>query len=288
MLKRRIIAVLVLLDGIVVQSIGFKRYLPVGSPEICIEFLNEWGIDEIIVLDILASKNKSQPNYSLIKKISSSCLVPLAYGGGINDIDQIHELMHCGVDKIILNSALFDSLELLVKASSIFGSQCMIASIDSKLNSSSFDVFNYKKNTCSDLSVIEWALKLVDHGVGEVFLNDVDRDGAKCGYNIDLVRSLSDLLPVPLICCGGAGNPHHINEVLSKTSVDAVAASNYFHFYEHSVTIAKSLACQSHSIRHETFFTYTSHDIDHQGRLLKLLDDDLTKLLFTPIQKEVI
>ena len=88
MLKRRIIAVLVLLDGIVVQSIGFKRYLPVGSPEICIEFLNEWGIDEIIVLDILASKNKSQPNYSLIKKISSSCLVPLAYGGGINDIDK--------------------------------------------------------------------------------------------------------------------------------------------------------------------------------------------------------
>ena len=132
MLKKRIIASLNILNNIVVQSIGFKKYLPVGKPEIAVEFLNDWGIDEIILLDIGATKNGYKPNLEMIKKVSSFNMVPLTVGGGISNIRDIENLMHCGADKICVNSLLSKDLSEVNKASMIFGSQSIVASIDIK------------------------------------------------------------------------------------------------------------------------------------------------------------
>ena len=132
MLKKRIIATLIVKNGIVVQSIGFGKYLPVGKPQIAIEFLNQWGIDEIVYLDISATKNNIGPDYKAIRESAKMCQVPLTVGGGITNVNQMRELMHCGADKISLNNAVLNDLNLISSAAKVFGNQCIVASVDVK------------------------------------------------------------------------------------------------------------------------------------------------------------
>ena len=130
MLKKRIIASLIVKDNIVVQSIGFNKYLPVGSPSIAIEFLNYWGIDEIIMLDISKTKKNEIPDYPFIKNSSLKCHVPLTYGGGINNLQVIHELMKCGIDKVSFNNSSLTNKRLIKDTAVAYGNQCVVISID--------------------------------------------------------------------------------------------------------------------------------------------------------------
>src|SRR5437899_2670548 len=130
MLKKRIIGCLVVKNGIVVQSIGFNKYLPVGKPTIAVEYLNRWGIDEIVLVDISATKNKQQPNYKMYKELSAKCYVPLAIGGGITHIGQVTELMHCGADKVIINKTALEIPDFISQTARVFGNQCVIIAID--------------------------------------------------------------------------------------------------------------------------------------------------------------
>ena len=130
MLKKRLIANLTVKNGIVVQSFGFKKYLPVGSLAVTVEFLNKWGIDEIIITDISATKENRPPLTELYKNISNRCFVPLTIGGGIRSIDQIHNLLHSGADKIFINNYAIENPDFISKSSKIFGNQCIIVAID--------------------------------------------------------------------------------------------------------------------------------------------------------------
>ena len=288
MLKKRIVSVLVVKDSIVVQSIGFRRYMPLGNPHIAVEFLNQWGIDEIILLDISASRKGREPDFALIRSLAPHCRVPLTVGGGITSLSHIHELMHCGADKVAFNQAALHNPDLLSEAALVFGDQCIVASVDARWVGSCYRVYDYLKGQTLELSPSDLSSRLQANGAGEILLNSVDRDGMKTGFDLDLINQTAAAVTVPLIVCGGAGVPAHFLDALEKTSASAIAAANFFHFFEHSVTITKAMANQSHPIRHETHALYQANDLDIMGRLLKKPDTTLEALLYLKLEKEVI
>lgn len=287
MLKKRVVAAVVVKDRIVVQSINFKKYLPLGKPNITIEYLNSWGIDEIILLDITATRDKRDPDFDMVKVCSEKCFVPLTIGGGINCVEDIDKLMACGADKIALNNAAIYSNDLINEAANKFGSQCVVLSIDALKINNSYKVYDHLNKKALDISPLDLAEKSVDLGVGEIFLNSVDRDGSYLGFDIDLINSICQL-NVPVVCCGGAKNAKDFSMIFEKSNVSGAAASNFFHFTEHSVNITKSAIQKKNKIRIETHANYLDNPIDEFYRLNKKSDKKLKKLLNIKIEKEII
>ncbi len=288
MLKKRIVATLVVKNGIVVQSRNFKRYMPVGKPDIAVEFLDDWGIDEVILLDISASRAGRLPDYAMVRSASARCNVPLTVGGGITSIEHILELMHCGADKVSFNQVALHQPTLIEEAAKLFGDQCIVVSIDALQVDGKYRVYDYLDRNVLKVPVGEFALQMQDRGAGEIFINSVDRDGTKCGFDLDLINAVCSAVTVPVICCGGAGMPQHFIEVLKGTGVSAVAAANFFHFTEHSVTTTKALVSQHIPVRHETHARYVSNLFNTAGRLLKKDDAVLEELLYHKVEKEII
>ena len=288
MLKKRIVAILVVKNGIVVQSRGFNSYMPVGKPAIAMEFLSDWGVDEIILLDISAAKEGRAPDHLMVRNGSVDCHVPLTVGGGITSTDHILELMHSGADKVSFNQAALHRPALLTEAAKLFGNQCVIASIDAVRVADKYFVYDYLQRKALQINVDEFARQLQDRGAGEILINSVDRDGSKSGFDLGLINSVCTAVTVPVICCGGAGNPRHFLDVLENTQASAVAAANFFHFTEHSVTTSKALTASSVPIRHETHARYENNCFDSFGRLLKKDDAELEELLYHRIEKEII
>jgi cyclase len=288
MLKKRVIATLVVKDNIVVQSFNFNKYLPVGKPEIAVEFLNQWGVDEIVYLDISATKNNLEPNFQLIKKVAKKCFVPLIIGGGIKTIDHVKELMQSGADKISLNSTIIHNQNFAEEASTIFGNQCIVASIDAIKVGNKYEIFDYLNNRSTNLEVGDFVTKLEVNGIGEIIINSVDRDGSYKGFDLDLINNVCNNTNVPVICSGGAKTPRHFLEVFQNTNVSGASAANYFHFYEHSVTIAKSFINTAVPLRMESKINYRENRFFDDFRLLKKNDLELEKMLFTKIEKEII
>ncbi len=288
MLKKRIAATLVVKDGIVVQSIGFNKYLPVGKPAIAIEFLNQWGIDEIILLDISATKAGRIPDFKMIKEATKRCYVPLAVGGGITCIDHIKELMHCGADKVSLNHALLNSPALVSVAAHIFGEQCIIASIDAVNIDGHYKVYDYIKKQALQITPSELAEKAQQLGAGEILINSIDRDGSYKGFDLDLINSICQVSNVPVICCGGAKTAADFLKVFTSSKVSAASAANFFHFTEHSVISTKAAINRETTVRLETFATYSDAEFDEDNRLQKKPDEVLDEMLYMRIEKEVI
>ena len=288
MLKKRIIATLVVKNGIVVQSRNFKRYMPIGKPEIAVEFLDDWGVDEIILLDISATRDGRVPDYAMVRTVSARCHVPLTVGGGITSTEHILELMHCGADKISFNQVALHQPTLINEAAKLFGDQCIVVSVDALQVDGNYRVYDYHHRKVLTASVDEFARQMQDRGAGEILINSVDRDGAQCGFDLDLINAVCSAVTVPVICCGGAGTPQHFVKVLEGTEVSAVAAANFFHFTEHSVTTTKALVSQHIEVRHETHARYTSNAFNSAGRLLKKDEAVLEELLYHRVEKEII
>jgi imidazole glycerol-phosphate synthase subunit HisF len=289
-LKRRIIATLIVRDGIVVQSINFRKYLPVGKPDIAIEYLNMWGIDEIVILDISASVNHALKCYGFIEEITRSCFVPVTVGGGVNSIEDMRALMAYGADKIAINSYCFSNPGFISKAASIFGNQCIMVSIDVVGNTLlTYRVYNAAKNIITNIDPIDWAKNVESKGAGEIYLTSVDRDGSKNGFDLELIDMVASNVKIPVIASGGAGNPKHIFEVLNRTNASAVSAANFFHFSEHSVITTKAHLLKNNiDIRLNTHANYANHTFDEDIRLKKHPDGYLQNLLFEKIEKEII
>ena len=287
MLKKRIIATVVVKNGIVVQSINFKKFLPVGKPHIAVEYLNSWGIDEIILLDISATKNKKDPDYEMVKKCSKKCFVPLTVGGGINCIEHIDKLMASGADKIAINNSAIYSSNLIEQAAKKFGDQCVVLSIDAVKKESDYRVYDYLNKKELNISPYEHAMNSIRLGVGEIFLNSVDRDGSYLGFELGLINSLGKLT-VPVVCSGGAKNAEDFSKVFHETNVSGAAAANFFHFIEHCVIITKSAIPKEKQIRIETHANYYENSLNEFYRLNKKSDIKLTELLNIKIEKEII
>jgi cyclase len=288
MLKKRIAATLIVKDGIVVQSIRFKNYLPVGKPAIAIEYLNQWGIDEIILLDISASYKNAVPDYSMIKTASKKCFVPLTVGGGITDIEQMKELLHCGADKVSLNQVLLYKPELITEAALLFGNQCIVASLDAVKTDTGYKVFDYLKKMPLEINPAHFAKELEERGAGEVLINSVDRDGSYHGYDIQLINQVCEAVTVPVICCGGAKSANDFIQAFSETKVCAASAANFYHFTEHSVNCTKTNVLKQVPVRLETYANYSNSTFDGMQRLLKKTDKELEEMLFVKTENEVI
>jgi cyclase len=288
MLKKRVVATLVVKDGIVVQSINFKKYLPVGRPDIAIEFLNQWGIDEIILLDISASSEKRTPDFNMIIMASAKCYVPLTIGGGISKICDIEALMLCGADKISLNQSILHNPGLITKAAKIFGNQCVVASIDAVKTDKGYQVYDYLTGSVLSESPSMLAAKCEDLGAGEILINSVDKDGSYTGYDILLINSVCEAVSVPVIASGGARNANDFINVFQNTKVCAASAANFFHFTEHSVNTTKAVINHIIPVRVESHADYGGNKFSEDMRIIKKDDKELEDMLYMRIEKEII
>lgn len=290
MLKRRVTAVLVVKDQIVVQSIGFRRYLPVGSIDVSVEFLSKWGIDEIILLDISATPQQQAPRFDTIERISSRVFVPLTVGGGITTLQDIRQLVHAGADKVSINAAALAAPRFVTEAADVFGVQCIVVSMDVRRHADGrYEVFGASGNRSTGRDPVEWALDIERLGAGEILVNSIDRDGMKNGYDVELLGKIVDAVRIPVIVCGGVGKVQHFADGIHG-GASAVAAANYFHFTEHSPIVLKSqLVDAGLDIRLDTHARYERCTLEGTtGRLAKRDAEYLKKLRFEYQKDEVI
>lgn len=284
MLKSRVIGVVLVKDGTVVQSIGFRRWLPVGRPEIAISYLDRWGIDEIIVLHI----DGAAPSTETVASYARHCQVPLSVGGGVRDAETVQSIIQAGADKIVLNTAAVTQPLLIDEAAKRFGEQCVVVSIDAREESGRHMAYVEGGRRAAGVEAAALARQCAERGAGEVLVNSIDRDGSKGGYHLDLIRSVVGAVTIPVIACGGAGRPEHLGEALAAGPA-AVAAANFFHFTEHSVILAKSwLAQHGAQVRLDSYVSYAGRELDASQRLARLSEDALDHLRFRYVPEEVI
>lgn len=283
MTKVRLVACLLVRDGLVVQSVGFRRYRPIGRPGIAMEFLARWDVDEIVLLDITATCRGQGPDLEMIAGVSDRCFVPLTVGGGIRSVDDVRAVIRAGADKVCTNAQALADPDFLTRAADTFGSQCVVVSIDAMRHADgALEVFSHGGRRPTGLRPEAWAAEAERRGAGEIFLNSIDRDGSRRGYDIGLIRDVSRAVGVPVVACGGVGRHGDIPAGILEGGASAVAAANIFHFIEHSTIVAKTHMLRAGiDIRLDTAATYTGFVFDEKGRLIRKSEDELDRLVVT-------
>lgn len=238
MLKHRVIPCVLLKDWQLCKSINYSSFRTLGHPTNTARVYNSRNVDELIVLDIDASLNDEEINTEIITDMADECFMPLTIGGGIHTIEDIYKVLNAGADKIAINSKALHDLEFIKKASSIFGSQCIVCSIDVKKVDNVYKVYN-KKEGLLDIDPLELAKQYEEYGAGEILLTSVDYEGSTKGYDIELISLFKDQLEIPIILNGGMGKPHDAVEAINH-GADAVAAAYIFHFSQYTPNDIKS------------------------------------------------
>lgn len=229
----RVIPVLLLQNNGLVKTARFKNPVYVGDPINAVKIFNEKRADELIFLDIDASKNNASPDFEYIESIASECFMPLAYGGGIKTFEDAKRLFDCGLEKIVLNSSLFTNPNLVSEIIETYGQQSVVAAIDVKKTlSGKYCVFRHDVGETLKISANDWIKKVIEMGVGEIMITVVDREGTRKGYDLDFYQHIAACnIPVPVIANGGADEISNFSDVLSLGTVDAVAAGSFFIFH---------------------------------------------------------
>jgi cyclase len=240
MLKKRLIAVLIVNNGRVVQSVRFKHTNAIHYDAVhAIECFNKWAIDEIIILNVARTSESRDQFFDIVLHISGECFVPLTAGGWITDDGHADTLLRCGADKLILNTAFADDLPLVRRLSERYGRQCIVGSMDvMRCEDERITVRVDRGRKDTGIDPIQWACSMVENGAGEIFLNSMDHDGARKGYNLPVLSRICDAVTVPVIAFGGVFTWDHLLEGLTA-GAEAVAAANIFHYTEHSTRKAK-------------------------------------------------
>lgn len=237
MSRKRIIPCLLLNNDRLVKTIKFKNPAYIGDPLNAVRIFNDYEVDELIFLDILASKNRSSIQYSLLENIANECFMPLAYGGGISSVQEAEQLFKIGFEKVVLNTQLFHNWELIRELVQVFGSQAIVASIDVKSNIfGKKKVYMHAKSSYFKDSPSELVSKLESLGVGEIFLTSVDREGTWSGYDLDLISQISTLINIPLIANGGAATTDDFINAIDH-GASAVAAGSMFVFQKKNMGV---------------------------------------------------
>jgi cyclase len=226
----RVVPVLLLKGLGLVKTIQFQNPRYVGDPINAVKIFNAKEVNEIVFLDIQATQ-KNSINFDMIKKISQECLTPLTYGGGVTKLEDIARLFKVGIEKVALNTATLCSPDLVTAASDAYGSQSIIASIDVKQNNHGYEVCVANGRTSTGVDPISYAKKMEALGAGEILLNSIDRDGMMTGYDIPLIRSVSNAVRIPVIACGGAGKLQDMQVAYREGGASAIAAGSIFVFF---------------------------------------------------------
>lgn len=230
MLRTRVMPVLLIDNRQLVKTRKFSSSRYIGDPINTIKIFNDKEVDEVIVLDIGASKAKKEPDYDYLDKLASQCFMPLSYGGGIYTVEQAYKLLNSGIEKIILNKAAVEAPHLITEIAAKVGSQSVVVSIDVKENWFGRQrVFTLGGRHATTLVPAEWAQKVVALGAGEIFLNSIDRDGTRRGYDLNLIKAVATSVSVPLVVCGGANSLMDFRQAVNSGAT-AVAAGSLFVF----------------------------------------------------------
>jgi imidazole glycerol-phosphate synthase subunit HisF len=233
MLKHRIMPILLFKEVGLVKGVGFDSWRRVGTAMQAVKVYNMRQVDELVFLDIAATPSGSAPDFHQIDELADVCFMPMTVGGGVRSLDHVRELLAVGADKVALNTGAIENPDLIAKAADRFGSQCVTLSIDVRRDADgSVEVMSHCGREATGLDPIAWAREVEARGAGEILLGSVDRDGTMTGYDVEMVRAVSDAVGVPVIASGGAGSYEHMADVIETGGADAVAAASIFHFTE--------------------------------------------------------
>jgi len=241
MLSARVIPCLDVDNGRVVKGIKFKEIRDAGDPVLIAKAYEEQGADELVFLDITASSDDRNTMIDVVKRTADTCFMPLTVGGGIRNVQNIRDMLLAGADKVSLNTAAILEPEIINKASSKFGNQCIVVAIDAKKKDEGWAVYTHGGRKITQLDAIQWAKEVVNRGAGEILLTSMDRDGTKEGYDIELTKAVSDAVSVPVIASGGVGKPDHMADGIKKGKASAVLVASIFHFGECTISETKAV-----------------------------------------------
>lgn len=240
MLTRRVIPCLDVRDGRVVKGKKFTDIIDVDDPEILGEFYSKEGADELVFYDITATNEDRKISLNFIEKVAARINIPFCVGGGVNSIDDFTDILRKGADKVSINSAAVNNPSLITEASEKFGAQCVVLSMDvKKENEDKWSVYINGGRVNTNLDAVEWALKGVSLGAGELVINSIDSDGMKEGYDVELLRRITSKVGVPVIASGGAGKIEDFAMAIKEADVDGVLAASVFHYKELKITQVK-------------------------------------------------
>ena len=266
MLAKRIIPCLDVKDGRVVKGTKFLELRDAGDPVEVARVYDKEGADELCFLDITASHENRGTILDVVRRTAEEVFMPLTVGGGIRNLDDIRNLLNAGADKVSINTAAVNDPEFVKRAAERFGSQCIVVAIDAKrqwpvtsgqwpdvspskevlttdhrpsTTALQWEVFTHGGRIPTGLDAIEWAKKMEEFGAGEILLTSMDRDGTKDGYDIELTKSVSEAVGIPVIASGGVGNPEHICQGFTVGKADAALAASIFHYKEYSIRQVK-------------------------------------------------
>ncbi|MEE8336800.1 MAG: imidazole glycerol phosphate synthase subunit HisF [Dehalococcoidia bacterium] len=241
MLTKRIIPCFDVDNGRVVKGISFVELRDAGDPVELAKSYSEGGADELVLLDITASSDNRTSVYDLIARTGDQIFIPLTVGGGIRTTQDMRRMLEQGADKISVNTSAVERPELISEGAQRFGSQCIVVSVDTKRigDEDRWEVYTHGGRTPTGRDAVEWAREAVDRGAGELMVTSMDTDGHQQGYDLPLLRAISDVVEVPVIASGGAGKPEHLYDALTEGGADAVLAASIFHFGTYDIATLK-------------------------------------------------
>ena len=251
MLTKRIIPCLDVKDGRVVKGVNFVQLRDAGDPVENAKVYDQEGADELVYLDITASHEARKIILDVVERTASEVFMPLTVGGGIKVLDDIRDLLNAGADKVSINTTAVENAHFLKDAAQRFGTQCIVVAIDAKRRpargpspdgtaSPVWEVFTYGGRKGTDIDAVEWAQRAESYGAGEILLTSMDRDGTKDGYDLELTRTISRAVTIPVIASGGAGTFEHFYEAFSRGEADAALAASVFHYKEFTIRETKN------------------------------------------------
>ncbi len=240
MITKRIIPCLDVKNGRVVKGVNFQGLADVSSPVELGKYYSDNGADELVFYDITASHENRGLFTDILKQVASTIFIPLTVGGGINTLDDFDRVLKCGADKVSVNSGAIKNPDLIYQAAKRYGDQCVVLSVDAKRVDGKFTVFSKGGRENTGMDAIEWIKRGVDNGAGEIVLNSIDTDGVKGGFDLEMLKAVCDVVSVPVIASGGAGNIQHFIELFKTLpKVDAGLAASIFHFGEVEISELK-------------------------------------------------
>lgn len=250
-MAKRIIPCLDVHEGRVVKGINFENLRDAGDPVELAAYYDREGADELVFLDISASLQGRKTMVDVVRNTAREVFIPFAVGGGISTMDDIRNILNAGADKVSINSAAVNDPTLISDGAQKFGSQCMVVAIDARVREDGgWEVYINGGKRATGLDALQWAKEAEKRGAGEILLTSMDRDGTKDGYDIELTAAISDMVRIPVIASGGAGNLQHLYDAVTEGRADAVLCASIFHYREYTIKQAKEyLASKGVAVR---------------------------------------
>ena len=247
MLTKRIIPCLDVAGGRVVKGVRFVNIIDAGDPVEAARRYAEEGADELAFLDITASHEKRRTMFKVVEQVAKEVFIPMTVGGGVRTFQDVRDLLNAGADKASVNTSAVENPELIQELASKIGSQCITVAIDARARQQNgspagaggWEVFSHGGRKATGMDAVAWAKRMADYGAGEILLTSMDRDGTKAGFDLELTRTISTSVNVPIIASGGVGTLEHLASGVIDGQADAILAASIFHFRTHSIQEAK-------------------------------------------------